>query len=285
MRVFSPAHTSVFGACWSAGIFYVKVYSDLVSCSLRAHKWLQQHSVSSAMECDVHLVILGVKEATFPWTCWRTRAVSPSTPLFPMWRHLECHTGGVCRQEQSQSGSRSTFSVSGGVFSVDAVSGWIPRAPLSSCTPFTDSDFVVSTFLKLAVTCSMLVLLEEYLYRFFWEMASRHFRIQVRLVRQCLHVHVSLQRRFGNFTHFCVKVDSAPEVHGGFWMNFLFLRERVLGYGGSWTNLTLFLVKVDSDPEVVSPGAVRTWKFEHYFSGFCFRCRNAALFGLRSSGR
>ena len=125
----------------------------------------------------------------------------------------------------------------------------------------------------------------EYLYRFFWEMASRHFRIQLRLVRQCLHVHVSLQRRFGNFTHFCVKVDSAPEVHGGFWVNFLFLRERVLGYGGSWTNLTLFLVKVDSDPEVVSPGAVRTWKFEHYFSGFCFRCRNAALFGLRSSGR
>ena len=55
----------------------------------------------------------------------------------------------------------------------------------------------------------------EYLYRFFWEMASRHFRIQLRLVRQCLHVHVSLQRRFGNFTHFCVKVDCA--VRAIFW--------------------------------------------------------------------
>ena len=85
---------------------------------------------------------------------------------------------------QSQSGSRSTFSVSGGVFTFGAVSGWIPRAPLSSCTPFTDRDFVVSTPLYLAVTCSMLVLPEEYLSRFFWEMASRYFRIQLRLVRQ-----------------------------------------------------------------------------------------------------
>ena len=68
-------------------------------------------------------------------------------------------------------------------------------------------------------------------------------------------------------------------------MNFLLPREGVLGYGGFWTNLTLFLVKVDSDPEVVSPGAVRTWTFEHYFNGFCVHCRNAALFGLRPSGR
>ena len=75
---------------------------------------------------------------------------------------------------------------------------------------------LVSTLLYLTVTCSMLVLPEEYLCRSFWEIASIFQYAAFAFFQHCPHVHVGLQKRFGNFKHFCVKVDSAPEVHGGF---------------------------------------------------------------------
>ena len=73
-----------------------------------------------------------------------------------------------------------------------------------------------STPLYLAVTCSMLVLPEECLCRFFLRDCFQIFLYAACLLRQYQHVHASLQRRLWTFTHFCVKVDSAPEVTEAF---------------------------------------------------------------------
>ena len=71
------------------------------------------------------------------WTCRRSRAVWPTTPLFPRLRFLGVFKVVSAVKNQGQYSRAGVPCFLGGVATVGAVFGWIPRGALSSCTPST----------------------------------------------------------------------------------------------------------------------------------------------------